>query len=299
MTWGQVHLPATIIVQFPSAVVDRLVVTLSAGHGRTSLEEIIPQSSCCRPLRPVVWYRAAGRTGFLSATTTDRPTDRPTAAKPLAPRHVHPQAMNCTRRTRSPPDKRNVGKRLSSVTCGRFRPTTGKVKKRQPHLPYRCLSCESLEDRRLLSLIDLALVREEIALSGSVTGVTVITHGYKTDSQGDSLLPLADAIHTRAAGTLINCDVSGPGGDETFEVDRSTPSVLGSNEVVVLYDWAAESNEYSFGWAEAAGDATLQHLGRSWFGTSAAAYSGPLASLHWPQHGLHSYERGRRTTCGI
>src|SRR5206468_2820097 len=80
---------------------------------------------------------------------------------------------------------------------------------------------------------------------GGPPGVTVITHGFQpTSGGGDALLDLANAIVTRSGGTLLNYTVSGQGGQGSF-----TGSVDPNRENVVLFDWAAESNEFSPGWA--------------------------------------------------
>ena len=92
-------------------------------------------------------------------------------------------------------------------------------------------------------------------------GVTVITHGFVPQVfDGDSLLPLAQAIHNRTGGCLLNYDAV-QGGEGTFPADKlfCQPNIGGDSgaaEVILLFDWAPESNETSSNaWSEAAGDA--------------------------------------------
>ena len=102
-----------------------------------------------------------------------------------------------------------------------------------------------------------------------VTGATIITHGYQfSDAGGDSLISLAQAIRDRADtenGTsekawLLNYDVVGLPAEGLFELD-GLPTVSGqTGEVVLLFDWARESNEPSAGWGEAAGDALFSMI---------------------------------------
>lgn len=90
----------------------------------------------------------------------------------------------------------------------------------------------------------------------TVTGATIITHGYQAfDSGGDALMPLAQAIHDRQSGWLIDYDVTG-GKSYVQTVQSTLPG--GMNEeghAVILFDWARESDEAVEGWVEAAGDA--------------------------------------------
>ena len=98
------------------------------------------------------------------------------------------------------------------------------------------------------------------------TGVTIVTHGFQlTDGSGDSLGPLAQAIHARTGGWLLDYDVPDdflPGYfdlNATHDFYSKLPSST-SGEVVLLFDWAAGSNQLSSGWGEAAGDALFGML---------------------------------------
>ncbi|MCG8648716.1 MAG: hypothetical protein MI861_02725, partial [Pirellulales bacterium] len=97
----------------------------------------------------------------------------------------------------------------------------------------------------------------------AVPGVTVITHGFLADGSGDSLLPLANAIlgkasRDRSGGCLMDYDIDQTGGQGSF--DQSCASVLGQQEIIVLWDWGVESREISSGWGEAAADALVASL---------------------------------------
>ncbi|MCB0179405.1 MAG: hypothetical protein KDI62_14335 [Anaerolineae bacterium] len=99
----------------------------------------------------------------------------------------------------------------------------------------------------------------------TISGVTVVTHGRQlNNSDGDSLLALAQDIHNKAGGWLIDYDVDSNGNDffDTCTNDCNAPASgqIGATEVVLLFDWAAESNEASTGWGEAAGDALFNLL---------------------------------------
>ena len=92
-------------------------------------------------------------------------------------------------------------------------------------LARRQLHLELLEDRTapaagLLKLEDIA---RELHQSGvTFTGVTIVTHGFQTDNLtgGDALLPLANAIHQRTGGYLINTEVGGEGAVAGFQCMR-------------------------------------------------------------------------------
>jgi hypothetical protein len=94
----------------------------------------------------------------------------------------------------------------------------------------------------------------------TITGATIITHGYQiSNTGGDALRSLADAIHQRTGGWLVDYDIPGDGELAVIDLNQSVlpgAGQMGQNgHVVILYDWAPESNELSRGWTSAAGDA--------------------------------------------
>jgi Ca2+-binding RTX toxin-like protein len=147
------------------------------------------------------------------------------------------------------------------------------------------LLMEALEDRRLLALTESF---EDVASlfgkgANTVTGVTVVTHGFQFgDSDGDSLMPLAKAIRNRvdeanndaATAWLLDYDVRSEASVGFFDVDTTeSDDGLGNGsilpkpgdgpkagELVLLFDWAPESQESSTGWGEAAGDALFSMI---------------------------------------
>ncbi|MAE63770.1 MAG: hypothetical protein CMJ18_05815, partial [Phycisphaeraceae bacterium] len=126
-------------------------------------------------------------------------------------------------------------------------------------------------------------------LNLTVTGVTVVVHGYEPfDDEGDQLLPLAEAIRSRAesfgANTnawLIDIDTNIGGVDP---IDSTLPAeVLDPvGHVVLLYDWALQSRNGSAGWAEAAGDGLFAALDELGF---IAPASGVGVPMHLIGHG--------------
>lgn len=99
----------------------------------------------------------------------------------------------------------------------------------------------------------------------SISGVTVVTHGRQlSDGDGDSMAALAVDIHHKAGGWYLDYDVDGNGNDffDSCTNDCNAPSAgqKGLTEVVLLFDWADESNEASAGWGEAVGDALFSLL---------------------------------------
>ncbi|MCA9195494.1 MAG: hypothetical protein KDB03_27170, partial [Planctomycetales bacterium] len=152
------------------------------------------------------------------------------------------------------------------------------LRQRRSALRYRrarrVFLLELLERRDLLTQISFTDAAERFS-NHDVTGVTIVTHGYQPPDalidaaklvclsvgDGDSLMPLAQAIRNRADAVngdgyawLLDYDVV-QGGNGNFDSDDSQlpPAVEGgtdalSGEVVLLFDWAAESNELSAGW---------------------------------------------------
>jgi uncharacterized repeat protein (TIGR01451 family) len=130
---------------------------------------------------------------------------------------------------------------------------------------------EILESRIVLaadlSLSDMSHYFDTSTPIFQPTGVTIITHGFQgSDSGGDSLGSLAQAIQVRTGGWLLDYDVPAEGAqgyfdrNDTHAVDSIMPPLVTSGEVVLLFDWAPESNEFSSGWGEAAGDALFGML---------------------------------------
>ena len=104
--------------------------------------------------------------------------------------------------------------------------------------------------------------------SFTATGVTVITHGFQPSAEdGDSMGRLAQEIYNRTPGWLLDYDLPALGTQGYFDL-TTTPNELHSNvplsvtsgELVLLFDWAGESNQLSSGWGEAAGDALFSIL---------------------------------------
>lgn len=64
----------------------------------------------------------------------------------------------------------------------------------------------------------------QAASTGIIGDVTIVTHGFQLSNRdGDSLLPLADAIHQRQGGWLIDVDVVEEGGVEMTQVACIAP----------------------------------------------------------------------------
>lgn len=105
----------------------------------------------------------------------------------------------------------------------------------------------------------LGTLKQALA-GGGIANVTVITHGFQLGNQdGDSLLDLAQALHHRTGGWFVDYDVPKQGGQGRFQV-RQLPDKLADGHLVLLFDWAAESNEDSAGWTGAASEALFAML---------------------------------------
>lgn len=143
-------------------------------------------------------------------------------------------------------------------------------------------SFESLEPRILLAALPLADVAKSLA--GRINSTTIITHGFQvhgldtgdTSSDGDALISLAEAVLRRVNDSsdnprsvndpralLIDYDILTSGGQGIVDADHSIlpdPETNTKGDLVLLYDWAVESNEWSPGWTTAAGDALVNLL---------------------------------------
>lgn len=113
----------------------------------------------------------------------------------------------------------------------------------------------------------------------TITGATIVVHGYQPippAGSGDALRSLAVDIYNAipGAGWLLDYDIvggviDGDGGDAVFDgnvagsgsINLPDEGVSGqSGHLVLLFDWACESNETSKGWGEAAGEALFALL---------------------------------------
>jgi hypothetical protein len=130
-----------------------------------------------------------------------------------------------------------------------------------------------LEERTLLDATLLGRAEVANVLDGkSITGVTILSHGLSyADTGGDALHRLAEAIQQRLddpsteqrEAWLLDYDILGEsltGGFDTAAIaDHGGGPLPAASEmtghVVLLFDWAPESQEITPGWAEAAGDA--------------------------------------------
>jgi len=145
------------------------------------------------------------------------------------------------------------------------------------------------------NLIELTEVADLFDVYGiDITGATIITHGFQLlDSDGDALKPLADAIYglPEFNGWLLDYDV--PDGEAMggFDLNASFLPTIGdtgaSGDILLLFDWAAESNELSAGWTEAAGDALFNMLVELGVADLGLGASNP-DSLHFIAHSFGS-----------
>jgi len=130
--------------------------------------------------------------------------------------------------------------------------------------------------------------------ANSITGTTVITHGFTPfDGGGGSLLPLAEAIRDRLMSQsdenvwLLDYDLADDGETGFFNTSSSVlPDGNASGQsghAILLYDWGPESNETSRWWAESAGDALFA------LGTGVGMFS-PATQSAAPVHFIaHSF----------
>ena len=175
-------------------------------------------------------------------------------------------------------------------------------KRRRPKKIQQETNYEVLEPRQLLA-IDIANMASMIdGYRDDLQGVTIVTHGFQFfESDGDSMLELAQEIRNRAdsengsanSAWLLDYDVPTETTTGYFDDDLTAGddglqngSILTGipSELVLLFDWAGESNEISSGWGEAAGDALFTML----VGLDLVRPSNPLNSL--PLHFIgHSF----------
>ena len=145
---------------------------------------------------------------------------------------------------------------------------------------FRLALLETLEDRRVLASMPFEEAATLFASGPVITGATIITHGFQPSNNqllsqlgsGDSLSPLANSIRNRAdtangpaeTAWILDYDIAGEGSTGYFDTTQSilpnASSVGQKGELVLLFDWAPESNELSAGWGEAAGDALFSML---------------------------------------
>ncbi|MFC1820404.1 DUF4347 domain-containing protein [Thermodesulfobacteriota bacterium] len=118
------------------------------------------------------------------------------------------------------------------------------------------------------SLLNGSKTFEEVAtdlFDKTVNTATIVTHGFQlSDDGGNSLYDLAEAIRIRIDSAndddpvwFLDYDVLEDGQTGIFDEDNSTlpDEMSNSGDLVLLFDWAPESNEYSAGWGGAAGEA--------------------------------------------
>ncbi len=165
---------------------------------------------------------------------------------------------------------------------------------------------EQLEQRQLLayqSVESLALQLQTDRSLQSLRQVTIVTHGFQTAaSKGDSLMPLAEAVYNRAGSGntwLLDYDVvtgdigNGSLGDlgerglGKFDLDGSRMTAANPTNVVLLWDWAAESNDPSAGWTGASADALFATLVEVGLANPALGRANPY-SYHFIAHSFGS-----------
>ena len=90
-----------------------------------------------------------------------------------------------------------------------------------------------------------------------------VTHGFEPfDEEGDTMLPLAQAIRQKIddenginQAWLLDFDTVTGAFDPIDSILPDDDDFLETGEVVLLFDWANDSQRVSPGWVEAAGDA--------------------------------------------
>ena len=155
-----------------------------------------------------------------------------------------------------------------------------------------------------LTIGSLDEVRAELEpkLSG-ITQVTVITHGFQPfASDGDSLKRVAEAVYDRAGSTktwLLDYDIVtgdigngalgnfGERGQGKFDPTDSRLTASTPTNVVLLWDWAPESNDPSAGWTGASADALFATMVDLGLARPATGRNNPF-SYHFIAHSFGS-----------
>ena len=150
---------------------------------------------------------------------------------------------------------------------------------------------EPLEQRLILSLVSLGDAAAALQQAGGVTSATIITPGFQSFGSRDAgWLNFADAIHQKAGGFLLDYQVEGQNQPDGFSDSDAVqggllhqlPDNVTGHNLVLLYDWAPESDQRSSGWAGAAGDALFSLL--AGLNLVQPGVAGPPIDLHFIGH---------------
>lgn len=153
----------------------------------------------------------------------------------------------------------------------------------------------------MLSSVPLGYSFEVVAdalRDDTIQSATIVTHGFQLSADGgDSLSELADAISTRVSQAypgdpvwFLDYDIPAAGEPGAFDAAKTTlPSgTAESGHVVLLFDWAPESNEASAGWGEAAGEALFTMLVGLGIAELTPQPTDPNPTLHFIAHSFGS-----------